>query len=78
MMCYACAAEGYPYDSKTCKDCEFKPTDHMVSIGNVMKILSEYMICDGLYRSVEMTEIVCKLIQVSTEKKPFVEEEWCE
>lgn len=80
MMCYTCAAEGYPYNPKTCKSCEFKPTDRMVSIGNIMKILSDYMICDGLYRDIDESEIICKLIQVSVEvnKKPFVEEEWCE
>lgn len=24
-LCDICAAEGYPYDEETCKDCEYNP-----------------------------------------------------
>jgi phosphoribosylamine-glycine ligase len=24
-LCDVCAAEGYPYDEETCKDCEYNP-----------------------------------------------------
>jgi ribosomal protein L40E len=24
-LCDICAAEGYPYDAETCKDCEYNP-----------------------------------------------------
>ena len=79
-MCYTCAAEGYPYDSETCKDCEFKPTERMVSIGDVMKILDGYAVYDGLYTNVNKNELAEKFLRASVEinKKPYVEEVWCE
>lgn len=78
MMCHVCAAEGYPYDPKTCKDCEYESSKRMVSISDVMHTLDDYMVCDGLYRDVDKTEILCKLIQVSVEITKKEPEEWFE
>ena len=55
----------------------------MISVNDVMKVLSDYMICDGLYREVDKVEIICRLNQAATETdtksgKSFIEEEWFE
>lgn len=78
MMCHVCAAEGYPYDPNNCKSCEYNPSKRMVSIANILSILDNYMICDGLYRDVDKTEILCKLIAKSAEIPNKEPEEWFE
>jgi hypothetical protein len=50
----------------------------MVSIANILSILDNYMICDGLYRDVDKTEILCKLIAKSVEIPNKEPEEWFE
>lgn len=58
----------------------------VISINEVMRILNDYCICDGLYREVEKVELICKLNQASIEipepipigAKTFTEEEWYE
>lgn len=78
MMCHVCAAEGYPYDPNNCKSCEYNPSERMVSITNILSILDDYMVCDGLYRDVDKTEICCKLIAKSVEISNKEPEEWFE
>lgn len=52
----------------------------MISVDDVMKILKDYMVCDGLYREVDDIEIRCKLNQSAHEvaTKAYTEEEWYE
>lgn len=53
----------------------------MISVNDVMRILSEYLICDEYYREVDKVEIVCRLNQVASKpeaEKEFTEEEWFE
>lgn len=55
----------------------------MISVNDVMRILNDYMICDGLYREIDKAEIICRLNLAATEAeskadKVFVEEEWFE
>lgn len=50
----------------------------MISVDDVMKILKDYMVCDGLYREVDDIEIRCKLNQSAHEVKAYTEEEWYE
>lgn len=52
----------------------------MISVDDVMKILKDYMVCDGLYREVDDIEIRCKLNQSAHEvaTKAHTEEEWYE
>lgn len=55
----------------------------MISVNDVMRILNDYMICDGLYREIDKVEIICRLNLAATEAeskadKVFVEEEWFE
>ena len=78
MICQMCEAEGYPYNPDTCKNCEYNPSDRTVSIADVLNILDDYMICDGLYRDVDKTEVLCKLISKSTKKPKKEPEEWFE
>ena len=54
----------------------------MISVDEVMRILKDYMVCDGLYREVDKIELICKLNQAATEiptpTKTFTEDEWYE
>lgn len=52
----------------------------MISVDDVMKILKDYMVCDGLYREVDDIEIRCKLNQSAHEvaTKTYTEDEWYE
>lgn len=56
----------------------------MVSVDEVMQILKDYLVCDGLYREIDDIEIRCKLNQASIEiptpipTRTFTEEEWYE
>ena len=55
----------------------------MISVNDVMRILNDYMICDGLYREIDKVEIICRLNLAATEAeskadKVFAEEKWFE